>query len=269
MSQKGNASPEASSKKHHRRPGGNFWACVILICAALLTLGGITIAKYTQQWSKTVAAVPSSFCFVSDYLKEGGAQFDIYTGAVDIVISNSDGANTAGEAVIYTLSTDNGALSPAGGAAQSSLTGQPAAGDTLTGQFAAGTAQAQTMTLSAAPGQICTVTAQSTSPYSRTLTATFCFMDNEGSTVYSVKDYGNYCELIISTAETLLTSVSWPSDLSPDNTNDLMKGWTSGTSGSLSLEENSTYHLIFFKSNPSESCTVAQQTLNSDTIAMP
>lgn len=259
LSRKEQVRSESYNKKHHRRPGGNFWACVILVCAALLTLGGITIAKYTQQWSKTVSAVPSAFCFVSDYLKEGGAQYDIYTGAVDIVISNSDGANTAGESVIYTMNTDNGTLSPAGGTPENALTGT----------LAAGTAQSQTVTLSGAPGQSCTVTASSTSPYSRTISATFHFMDSQESTVYSVKDYGNYCELIISTAKQLPTAVSWPADLSPDNTNALMAGWTGGTSGSLALEENSTYHLIFFKSNPSRACGLNQQTLSGETITMP
>lgn len=245
-----------TGKKRRKRPGGTFWASIILVCAALLTLSGIAIAKYTQQWSKSSAAVPANFCFVSDYLKEGGASYDIYTGTVAFVINSTDGVNRSDVDITYHLTTDHGELTVDSTPNPSTLT--------LTTSN-----PSHKVTLSGTPGSTCTVTATSSSPYAKTLSATFTFMGNDGDSVYQVTDGGNYCELIVKTGAKVASSitVNWPGMLAPDNTNPLMKAWV-GTSGSFAVDPNSTYHLIFFK-NDSNSHAKDETVLEGSTISLP
>ena len=90
------------------------------------------------------------------------------------------------------------------------------------------------------------------SPYKTSLSAAF--------TLVGVHDYEvefenatNYVKVTINTNNYYGDlKVSWNEDFSPDNTHPMMKNWNDSTkTGTLSVAEQNSYELIFFKNSPS------------------
>ena len=84
-------------------------------------------------------------------------------------------------------------------------------------------------------------------------TSLFAVFELKGDHGYSVdfEDHTNYVKVIIDTNNyNGDLSVSWNDDFSPDNTHPMMKDWRdSSKPETFTVEEQSTYELIFFKNS--------------------
>jgi len=224
-------------------------AALAVACVAALSIGSVTLSRYVLKSEDQQVATPASFYFESDYLKEGGAAYTVYTGSVNIKIANHDGLNITRDTISYTIDGT-------GNAGTQTLNG--------------GLENSAEYTLSGKPGETKKVTATSAYPYAKTLSATFLFQDPGESTVYKVTDQGYYLTLDLYTgAKTDAITVHYDADLAPDNTNQLMAGWISGTSGILSgLSPNTHYCLVFFERTAAEYLTTGEQILSGGTITL-
>ncbi len=152
---------------------------IIFLCLALLLGGGIggVFALYRPDSVQSNAPVYTApFAFTSDYLTESGnaEPYKVYSDSVTFFLANSDGLTTTKAELIYTLSvTDGGTLSQT----QGSLLGETrrTVNITLTGR------------------DTVTVTAHCRSPFSKTLKATFHFVERRSS--YEIVDKGTTSEL--------------------------------------------------------------------------
>ncbi len=224
-------------------------AALAVICLAALSVGTFTLSRYVLRREDRRLATPVNFCFESDYLKEGGASYTVYTGSVEFQVANHDGLNVTGQNISYTLAgTGSDGTHTLSGGAQSSAK----------------------YTLSGAPGESKAVTAAALSPYAKTLQATFTFQDPGEETVYKVTDWGYYLTLDLYTgSQADAITVNYGADLAPDSTDDLMAGWTSGTSGTLSgLSPNSHYTLVFFEKIPGSYPGAGEQILSSSAVTI-
>lgn len=235
-------------KLNDRFPGQKFRIQAFLLVTALIlsVTSGVVFARYVLKEDHSGLAEAESFYFESNYLKEGGAEYTVYTGSVDITITNSDGLNTTPEMITYTTTGMN-----ANG--QNQILG----GDTQ---------NINTYTVSGIDGDAINVSATSSSPYARTLSAIFSFKNPGENTVYEIKDQGYYITLDIYTGmNTQNITVNYGNDLAPDNTNEKIKDWVTGSAGTLSgLSPNAHYSLIFFKNNSMDYAQIGQQILGAD-----
>lgn len=229
---------------------GASFAALVLACAAVLSVGTVTLSRYVLKWTDKQVAAPANFYFESDYLKEGGADYTVYTGSVTFYVANNDGLNVTSDTIAYTIEGVD---------------------DVNSGGSLPGNAESKAeYTLTGLPGDKKIVTAAASSPYVKTLSATFAFADPGESTVYEVTDHGHYITLDLYTgAATGDITVNYGSDLTPDSTNARMSGWLSGGSGTLSgLSPNACYSLVFFETTVGEHSSSGQQVLNGGTITI-
>lgn len=94
-----------------------------------------------------------------------------------------------------------------------------------------------------------TVQVSTVSPFKESLSATFNVVSNEVVN-YTITDNGEYVVLKIETnSYSGSVTINWSStNLVPDNTNEIMREWqNSSPSESISVQQNSTYELMFFK----------------------
>lgn len=224
-------------------------AALVVACIAVLSIGTATLSRYVQKSEDQQVATPVNFYFESDYLKEGGATYTVYTGSVNIKIANHDGLNITNDTISYTIE---------------------GTGDTGTQTLNGGLENSADYTLSGEKGETKKVTVTSSYPYAKTLSATFLFQDPGENTVYKVTDQGYYLTLDLYTgAKADAITINYDADLAPDNTNELMSGWTSGTNGTLSgLSPNAHYSLIFFERTAAEYPTTDEQILSGGTITL-
>lgn len=220
---------------------------LLLVTALILAVtAGITFARYVLKEDHSGLAEADTFYFESDYLKEEGANYTVYTGSVNITIANHDGLNTTSKDISYTTtgfdSNEHGTLNS--------------------------TQKSKTYTLSGNDGEEKKVSVTSTEPYEKTLSATFSFKDAGENTVYEVKDHGYYMTLELYTgAKPGEITVNYGSKLAPDTADEKMSGWLGGSSGTLSgLSPNAHYSLVFFENEAVDYTGAGQQILGGDNI---
>lgn len=131
-----------------------------------------------------------------------------------------------------------------------------------------GSIQNQNVTLSnLLPGHTYLVTAQATSPYTKTLTGTIYVKETDTAIYADISDEGAYIEVDVWTADQAITEnsgakITYCEGLIPDNTDSLMNSAVSAASGKTesvnisSLDENSSHSYRFFKEDSTKSYSV-------------
>lgn len=208
----------------------------LVTAAALLAFAGIAVARYLLQQEQDGLATATDFYFTSDYLKESseGATYfiDPQTESFEIVLSNSaDAQRTTKENISYKVSaTDAAVISESG---------------TLAG----GSPSTTKLTVKPQDKDTFTVTAESTSPYAKKLTATFTLAKGNH---YTVEDAPNNTAavLTITCADSGgPVTIELPAGVVPDTTDGRVSkagsAWTFAPSGS------GVYSLVLLKSNTS------------------
>lgn len=238
-------------KFHSKKKKRDHRLSAVLVIIGILLLSGsaVTFSRYVLQREEGQIATAADFYFESDYLKEGGAAYTVYTGSVNIRVANHDGLNATGADISYTIG-EKGSAEPR----------------TLKG----GAQSSDEYDLSGAAGETKTIFAAAASPYQKTLSASFTFQDPGESTVYRITDQGYYLVLdLYIGAKVQDITIVYGADLVPDSTNELMAGWTSGESGTLSgLSPHAHYSLVFFESTLADYPAVGEKLLEGGSIAL-
>lgn len=257
-------------KKHRYRPREktNSKKYIIMtfasISLAVFSLG-ITYSRYITTFINNQVLVPENFYFESNYLLETDTDeeivtYNVYTGYVDIEIRNHDLVQYAENDIKYTIEFDTGDEDVSDQVVKiegkteeklvedefilSSSSTVPSE-DGLT-EYAVG-ADSDTFRLTADEGATVTVTATSSDPYEKTITAVFKFQDPGNSTVYEIVDMGYYCYLNIYTGEDLaeedieydVITIQYVTEVfSPDNQNPIMEDWKIDTLYIYEIDED-------------------------------
>ena len=222
---------------------------------ALLLIGGLT-ARYISSNKRKAEMTSSQFHVTSDYLEEGGANYNItnWGDGFHIQLYNYEKENLAlvlADRISYqveisdpgkwecTADTGNGVLEGNGVRTSNTLTVTPKTGVSIN--------QNDTVT----------VTVKTTEPYVKELKATFTVTSKrlpENELTQSNSD-GNQWHLVIKTNDYAGTvTVTWPNEnICPDTTNEYMSNWSNNGSNNLTVQENTTYDLVFLRNNESDS----------------
>lgn len=221
---------------------------------ALFLIGGLT-ARYISSNKQKAEMTSSQFHVTSDYLEEGGANYNItnWGGGFHIQLYNYEKENLAlisEESISYQVEisdsekwecvadTGNGVLAGNGVSASNTLTIKPKAD------------------VSIVPDDTFTVTVKTTKPYEKELKATFTVSskilpDNE---LKQSENDANQWHLIIRTNDYAGTvTIQWPAeDICPDTTNEYMSEWSNNGSNNFIVQENTTYDLVFLRNSESD-----------------
>lgn len=211
---------------------------MILTAIALLGLTGVTMARYVKQQSQKGIVEAADFYFTSDYLKDEAekAAYFVDPGknfSVQLYNFADTKRVTPGE-ITYTVTVDGGSVGTVSGS--------------LTGSVDAGGAASIEITPDAGTEQV-TVTAASTSPYQKTLTAVF---HRKLGNQYLVEDTaGSRAAALIMTFGDSGKSITidLPDGVIPDETDDRVA--YSGNQCTFTSPGNGVYSLILLKSDAS------------------
>ena len=237
----------------------------ILVLAVLL-IGGLT-ARYIFSNKQKAEMTSSQFHVTSDYLEEGGANYNItnWGGGFNIQLYNYEKENLAlvseeqinyqveiSDSTKWECSTDtgNGVLEGNGVRRSNTLTVTPKTGVSI--------------------NQNDTVTVKTTEPYVKELKATFTVTSKrlpENDLTQSVND-ANQWHLVIKTNDYVGTiTVTWPEDsICPDTTNAYMSGWSNNGSNNLTVQENTTYDLVFLRSRAEDGFVLSSESSSGASI---
>ena len=232
----------------------------MLVCLAALTVTAFTLGKYVHQMRERAVGVATDFFFRSDYLAETGSRsFDVYGGTIEFKLFNHDGVNETDRNITYQITVQD--------AEENEITDF-----TVTGNAGlAGRAKSENgIVISGLAAGTYTVTATSTVPYRKSLSAIFEVHDMDGSTFYSVEDVstGEYIILHVFTGNSGTIAVSYGGDLAADNTDARMNGWTSGAVNTWSGSPNAHYEFIFFENTPDNDYTKSQTKVTGNSITI-
>lgn len=226
--------------------------CFTMALVLLLTSMGATLAKYRKEDKSAGTAAAAPFYFTSDKLKESAPYYQIgavgedETAQISFTLSNFiDDLRSTEKEIRYRLHTLSGGteipvtMEFSGSGNQGAL---PAGKNT------------QTITLSLRKSDFgedgaVMVVAETTSPYEKTLSASFGFSAPQSSLQWDVREEKGAVVLEVSCAEAETVSVSWPSGLVPDPADALLQGSGNGPA-SFSAEAGKRYALVFLKENP-------------------
>lgn len=230
----------------------------VMALVLLLSAAGATLAKYVNKASKngTAAAVP--FYFVSDKLGESTPYYQISEPAegetVELTFSLSnfvDELRCTEHPLNYTYWAENDSSGTISGTEHSG---------SLSGSF-----QTESITLTlekAAFGSegAVTVTARSTEPYVKTVSARFGFTARQGELQWAVEEQEGAVVLELFGGGNEAVTVAWPDTLLPDPMNELLSGAGSGEI-TFSPQPGVRYALTFLKKNPQNSYTKTDFTI--------
>ncbi len=234
--------------KQKKRVPPAAWICLTL--AVLLVGTGAVFAKYRMEMKKQAEMIAANFHISSDYLEAGTTPTYQLADRTpfEIRVYNYEKENVAQISQVpmkYTVTVSGGTVDQSAGSFEKN--GQP---------------QTDTLTITPTAENV-TVTVTTTSPYEKTLSATFQFTAAAAPemTLKRIADNGDYYLLTIySNQKTGDMTLDWPETLIPDRTNEIMEGWN-GTSGAITLAPYHTYELIFF--NPDGvNCQISDFTLS-------
>ena len=214
-------------------------SAVCLLLVVVVAMNSIIDAKYVTSKRSDPAAVAKAFYFESDLLKaDGNPTYYLPAGTTQITVrlkNNVDSLRHSEVDFEYTISA----------------TGQNDQKCTLYGNKV--DFKDETFT-NLAPGTY-TVTATTTSPYSKTLSAVFVIPASGKGIEYSVKDVSGSPVLQMTVRTNQYSGnvkISWPAGVSPDNTDPLLVGAAAGQSSTvINFANDSEYIFLFFKDNPS------------------
>ena len=232
---------------------------LILLSAVLITgiLAGGLLAKYRSENQKQAEMISSQFHVSSDYLAENNPSYEItdWKAGFDIQLYNYEKENTAlisDDEITYKVDLSEGLKDKEEKTLQQD---KWTYSDTHNGKIAKSSEkQAQSIKIRPAPqsavmeNDSVTVTVTITSPFTKTLSATFT-MKGKSQPDYTIKDQndGSILVTIQSNSYDGDITVEWSADkYAPDNTNPLMANWTN-PSQTLPVQKNTTYELLFFK----------------------
>lgn len=238
----------------------------ILVLAVLL-IGGLT-ARYISSNKQKAEMTSSQFHVTSDYLEEGGANYNItnWGGGFNIQLYNYEKENLAlvsKEAISYGVTVSpqdkwecidgkNGTLEGNNLITSNTLLIKPKSDAVI------------------APDDTVTVTVKTTEPYVKELKATFTVTskmlpDNE---LKQSDTDANQWHLKIKTNDYAGTvTITWPKDsICPDTTNAYMSGWSNNGSNNLTVQENTTYDLVFLRSSAEDGFVLSSESSSGASI---
>ncbi len=233
----------SAGKKRNKRTPILTALLLLMVCAA--TFGGFTVARYAlSQTGKSGLASAEEFYFTSDLLKEEGASYDVYNwgDGIPIQLKNyEDSLRYNVKDISYTVTcvpectvTDNG--------------------NTTNGNKILG-GNANSIEIKVKPTDLTktqiTVTVETSSPYKKTLEATFT-ATGKLQPKYQITDSSGE-----PTAELILTGGAKKSDITlswdntkimPDRTNKYLS-FDSNTCV-ITAEASASYRILLFKTDP-------------------
>ncbi len=227
----------------------------ILICLtsilllAIISISGISLAKYIVSKNAKSVVSPPNYAFNINYEDNtNGTAYNV-ANEISIDISNFVAEQVANENISYNVvvKDDNG----------NDITSSVIVSiDDVVSTSA--TLPANTKTINRllisnlTNNKSYLVEIKSVSPFVKTLKAKF--YTNEQDSYYTITDNGNFITLDIYTASNMANNltITYGTLFSPDNTNSLMQSWINNTSGTIQLEPNCHYSLIFFENVPGD-----------------
>lgn len=231
------------SAKQTKKPNNIRRTALILALLLLLATAGTgtLLARYVTRNKMQAEMIAAGFHISSDYLKEGGETYPVtnWGSGIEIEVYNYEIENVTQVSernMSYDITVSNGWTVKRD---NNEVTSGLLEGDGTTKQTHKLVLE---YTGSGTPTSV-DVTVKTTSPYTKTLKATFQL---SGSNVpsYTLKDEGNHVVLTINSNDFAgQVTVNWQGDLAPDNTNQYMTTWT-GNSGTLTVEPFHIYELI-------------------------
>ena len=225
----------------------------IIGLTAVFGIGSVTLARYVSgEDSNWFQIKPENFYFASDLLKPGRSgdqtitlynwdKDQDYVFFMDIRNWEDDYRITPGD-ITYQVSTDSAGITSA------------VKNDT-SGTYTIGGPGAQTqklvITVPAAAGlstnrvKVTVKASPVDSGYTKTLSGTFELKEGEETCHTEVEFHNEYIDLLIGVDREQTVDITWPSWLTPDNTNSWQEAAV-GNSGSVSLKDDSSCRLRFF-----------------------
>lgn len=209
-------SNKAGRKKRYVFPG-----LILLAATVLLSLSGVTAARYVKQQKKSEVAEAQTFYFTSDLLKMEKESATYYVDPAketfSFMLYNWEDSQryTSDEIKYDVIVSDGSTVDPSSGQLKGALSEQK-------------------ITVTPAGAKEITVTATATSPYAMTLTATF---KRELGNKYRVEDAaGNRVAALIMTVtdNTESITLTLPTGVYPDATD----GRITGTAGKYTFQSS-------------------------------
>ena len=232
-------------QKKQKKQGKVKWIGIFTLFAVLL-IGGLS-AKYISEHKKDAGMTSSKFYFTSNYLETDTKKYDItdWSDGFDIELYNYDKDNeslVSEDDIEYTVSINN----------ENWIYTDANKGKLKLGTD--GNKNKQTIHIDpeqgAQKGDVITVTVKTTSPYQKTISATFTAVSSREPD-YTIEDKKDgSVSLVIKTNDYEgSVNINWNQNIyDPDNTNKYMNDWKdSDQTKALKVEKNTTYQLLFFK----------------------
>lgn len=236
-------------KKERRRLIG--W--LILLAILMLGLLGGIYARYVTRRMERAEMLSSSFHFSSNYLEEEPAPHYAVSDMSEISfeIYNYEKTNLdsiSGEEILYRIKTDSVWGVEVKDSAGKKISPEKGSSDLFRLPKSQNREVYTVRIHGGDKDRPVTVTAETVSPYSLELKATFSAEAKPAS--YKLEDCGNYCLLTVySNDHSGPFTVTWdPRKVSPDNLNPLMTQWQDTKPNEVfHTEKDTVYELIFVK----------------------
>lgn len=229
----------------------------MLAAAVLITGVSVVVARYIKKSAEENGVGAAEFYFSSDMLTTSGAEYNVSASSVTVtLLNNTDELHITGSDLTYAVTVTNGTASSSAG--------------TIPGGFAGSQSITVTPTDDSQP---VVVTAATSEPYVKTLTATFTFdsllsdatyliEDNEGSDYATLKIMAGSADI---PANSL--SIQWNTeDAALDPTNQYLLGNSGLNSGTLTIEgavpAHNTAVIYIFKKDISEDYSVSETAID-------
>lgn len=231
-----------SKKKRKISLGDRFIITSLVFSVLLLALISYNVfSKYVLSIKDSTILSTSNLLFTSDFLSDDEVTptYDVYENKVTFKLKNNDDPNVDinDKDIKYNIETTCGTLSKSSG----TLEGDVDSSDSIT--------------LESDNLESCTVSATSTYPYKKTISATFNFKGIDTVNEYIVTDKGFYIVLNVLTGNNLEDISIDYSGFLPDTTNSLMSDWLDGSKGTISksdLSTQSNYEFRFEKTDATQ-----------------
>lgn len=235
----------AGKKKNKRTP---ILTALLLLMVCVATFGGFTVARYAlSQTGKSGLASAEEFYFTSDLLKEEGASYDVYNwgDGIPIQLKNyEDSLRYNTEEISYTVTCE-----PACTVTYN--------GNTTINENKISGGNANSIEIKVKPTDLTktqiTVTVETSSPYKKTLKATFT-ATGKLQPKYQITDSSGEptAELILTGgAEKSTITLSWDNTkIMPDRTNKYLSFGSTNSTCTITTEASASYRILLFKTNP-------------------
>ena len=242
-------------RSRRRRPRHFVPVIAVMIClTAVSGIGTVTLARYVSGYGSSWLQIkPESFYFTSNLLEKGGGTFQLYDWDSDqdyvffMDIKNwVDDFRVTPKDISYHVSVEGA------DGISSQVDGTHAADDTYL--IRGGLADTQKLVITIPAGVLpsgdeikVTVKAKPAEGigYTKTLSGTFQLNKGEETCRAEVEAHKAYIDLLLGVNKEQELGITWPSWLTPDNTNTWLSE-AGATSGRVTLEDESSCRLRFF-----------------------